>query len=256
MPDRISERDLILPALFCISRSEERALTTTELQDCLRRLLRPSGEDLEILAGRRDDKFSQKVRNLKSHNTLENLGLCTYRREHWQLTEYGSQYLEANAEFLEYLFRGGFEYIAVRDTLSEVSPETREVPPREPQYFDENAIITEGVRRQSVQSLHSRSSQLRQAAIAHYTREGDISCQVCDFSFRDFYGPYGDGYIEIHHVIPVVAYSPAEIEQTIAEALENVVPLCANCHRMIHRDPRQALPVAQLRRMVLDQRSR
>ena len=32
----------------------------------------PSGEDLERLSNRSDDKFSQKVRNLKSHKTLEN----------------------------------------------------------------------------------------------------------------------------------------------------------------------------------------
>lgn len=35
-----------------------------------RRIMRPDGEDLEILEGRNDDKFSQKVRNLKSHDTI------------------------------------------------------------------------------------------------------------------------------------------------------------------------------------------
>lgn len=32
--------------------------------------MNPSGEDCKILSGRGDDKFSQKVRNLKSHNSL------------------------------------------------------------------------------------------------------------------------------------------------------------------------------------------
>ena len=35
-----------------------------------RKIMKPSGEDLEILDNRCDDKFSQKVRNIKSHNTL------------------------------------------------------------------------------------------------------------------------------------------------------------------------------------------
>ena len=33
--------------------------------------MKPNGEDKIILINRTDDKFSQKVRNLKSHKTLE-----------------------------------------------------------------------------------------------------------------------------------------------------------------------------------------
>lgn len=70
MTSRITERDLILPALWCIGQNKNKTISTTNLQRCLRNLLRPSGEDLEILEGRRDDKFSQKVCNLRSHKTL------------------------------------------------------------------------------------------------------------------------------------------------------------------------------------------
>jgi len=35
--------------------------------------MKPSGEDLEILHDRNDDKFSQKVRNIKSHDTIAHL---------------------------------------------------------------------------------------------------------------------------------------------------------------------------------------
>lgn len=80
MADRISERELILPALWCMHRVEGQVISTTALMQCLRDVLRPSGEDLSILAGRTDDKFSQKVRNLRSHKTLESLGFATYFR--------------------------------------------------------------------------------------------------------------------------------------------------------------------------------
>ena len=46
-------------------------IRTSELIDELRRIMKPSGEDLKILDGRNDDKFSQKVRNLKSHNSIQ-----------------------------------------------------------------------------------------------------------------------------------------------------------------------------------------
>ena len=44
---------------------------TSQLIDEIRGIMNPSGEDCEILHDRNDDKFSQKVRNLKSHNSLK-----------------------------------------------------------------------------------------------------------------------------------------------------------------------------------------
>ena len=71
MEERIWEKDLLLPALKIINDAWNDWISTTELSDNLRELLNPSGEDLQILNWRADDKFSQKVRNLVSHKTLE-----------------------------------------------------------------------------------------------------------------------------------------------------------------------------------------
>jgi hypothetical protein len=72
-----SETDLIIPALEVIAAHPD-GIDTSELLSLLRRQLKPTGDDLEILAGRNDDKFSQKVRNLKSHDTLEKKGLAIF----------------------------------------------------------------------------------------------------------------------------------------------------------------------------------
>jgi len=48
-------------------------IRTSELIAEARAQMNPSGEDLEILDDRNDDKFSQKVRNIKSHNTIAEL---------------------------------------------------------------------------------------------------------------------------------------------------------------------------------------
>lgn len=45
-------------------------IRTSGLIEGARRVMKPSGEDLEILDNRNDDKFSQKVRNIKSHDTI------------------------------------------------------------------------------------------------------------------------------------------------------------------------------------------
>lgn len=45
-------------------------IRTSGLIEQARKTMKPNGEDSKILNNRNDDKFSQKVRNIKSHNTL------------------------------------------------------------------------------------------------------------------------------------------------------------------------------------------
>ena len=73
---RISETDLIMPALKAMNESPNGTISTTDLITILTNSMNPTGEDLKILKNRNDTKFSQKVRNLKSHNTM--IGLAIY----------------------------------------------------------------------------------------------------------------------------------------------------------------------------------
>ena len=104
MEERIWEKDLLLPALKIINDAWNNWISTTELSDNLRTLLNPSGEDLQILKWRADDKFSQKVRNLKSHKTLEKKGFvrCESSNEtsKFYITEEWKQYLQENNDIL------------------------------------------------------------------------------------------------------------------------------------------------------------
>ena len=65
-----SESEIAPIALEIIEKNP--GIRTSELIPKVREKMNPSGDDLTILDGRNDDKFSQKVRNLKSHNTLIN----------------------------------------------------------------------------------------------------------------------------------------------------------------------------------------
>lgn len=64
--------DQIVPVVLEIIKNNP-GIRTSELIDEARRIMKPSGEDLEILDNRNDDKFSQKVRNIKSHDTIASL---------------------------------------------------------------------------------------------------------------------------------------------------------------------------------------
>ena len=58
-------------------------------------------------------------------------------------------------------------------------------------------------------------------------------CQVCGMSFVDRYGLLGEGYIEAHHLRPLSSLRPGEI--VTYDIASDFCVLCANCHRMIHR---------------------
>ena len=98
---RISEADLIIPALNAMNASPNGTITTTDLITVLTNSMSPTGEDLNILENRNDTKFSQKVRNLKSHNTMIGLAIHTpsaTQRESgtFTITTDGQAYLAGN----------------------------------------------------------------------------------------------------------------------------------------------------------------
>ena len=57
------------------------------------------------------------------------------------------------------------------------------------------------------------------------------TCIACGFSFETTYGDLGAGYAEVHHVVPVSQMNGSyRIDPS-----RDLVPLCANCHAMVHR---------------------
>lgn len=59
---------------------------------------------------------------------------------------------------------------------------------------------------------------------------GSLRCCICDFCFEEKYGEIGKDFIECHHVKPLSEYKPNE--QT---SISDLVLVCSNCHKMIHR---------------------
>lgn len=226
---RISETELILPVLHILS--SQGATTTTDLIGLLRGLLQPTGEDLEILKGRNDDKFSQKVRNLKAHDALTSRGLAEEEKHPGQstafvITDKGKKLYLANKSDLNTLL--SFPQDQTKRILSDMANSRRI------KVLDEGTAISEGeIISGKEKKKRRRSRQLRNAAIEHYTKNGSIVCHACSFEFNKVYGRFGKNYIEIHHLTPICEYE-GELVLDINVALESVAPLCANCHRVVH----------------------
>lgn len=59
---------------------------------------------------------------------------------------------------------------------------------------------------------------------------GALRCEVCEFDFALAYGELGTFFAECHHIRPM-----AELTQPSHTRLSDLVIVCSNCHRMLHR---------------------
>lgn len=229
---RITESELILPSLFVMSKNPKKSASTSELIESLTDLMQPSGKDAEIIVNRSDTYFSQKVRNLKSHDTLSKNGYADYNDGIYTLTDKGLIFLYQNINNIQYLLSSDFEYKDIKDSLINLSQN------QERHISSFNEIIQEGKQIYSLSKTYQRSKKLRDSAIEHFSHDNIIKCDCCGFETSSYYGnKYGNIVcIEIHHLKPIFLYEGDDETKTIEEAIKNLLPVCPNCHRIIHKN--------------------
>jgi 5-methylcytosine-specific restriction enzyme A len=126
------------------------------------------------------------------------------------------------------------ESIAV-DLFAEVQQSTRFG--FTPESSAEVRLYAEGKVRIITSTTYDRSALARQACIDHY----GYDCAVCGFNFSVAYGDMGAKYIEVHHRQQIADIG----EEYLIDPVKDLRPVCANCHRMLHRR-RPALSIAEL----------
>lgn len=90
---------------------------------------------------------------------------------------------------------------------------------------------------------HELDPMLRKKTIEFH----GLNCSVCGFNFEEVYGERGKDFIEIHHIKPI----PMEIGERLRVNYEtDFVPICANCHRMIHRRYDEVVSIEELKEML------
>ncbi|MFD0769767.1 HNH endonuclease [Bacillus sp. CGMCC 1.60114] len=103
----------------------------------------------------------------------------------------------------------------------------------------EDIFYTDGTAKTYYGTRYERDVRNRSAAIEIH----GCSCAVCGFDFERVYGERGKSFIEVHHVKPLSTLE----EATEINPEEDLVPVCSNCHRMIHRKKDDVLTVEELR---------
>jgi len=87
--------------------------------------------------------------------------------------------------------------------------------------------ISEGLKKTVIVNRYERSSIARNKCIEY----NGCYYHVCELDFKKIYGDIGKDFIHVHHKKPL-----SEIDSTyIIDYKNDLVPICPNCHAMIHR---------------------
>lgn len=167
--------------------------------------------------------------DLKEHDILSNLMIMRLRQNTNYLVE------EEHAIHLKQLWLDSIGLDVSKEELFQVILEDFAAEEVESGKVEGNVKTYYGKK-------YERNPENRQRAIEIH----GLDCYVCGFNFEAVYGERGANFIEVHHLKPL---------STLEEATEinpntDLVPLCANCHRMIHRRKDAVLTVEELKAIL------
>lgn len=96
---------------------------------------------------------------------------------------------------------------------------------------EDNENFPEGKEKERLHKYKERNpAVIKKAKEGFKARYGRLHCEVCGFDFERTYGGIGADYIEGHHTKPV-----SELEEESMTNVDDILLVCANCHRMLHR---------------------
>lgn len=68
------------------------------------------------------------------------------------------------------------------------------------------------------------------------------------FDFEETYGAIGKNYIEVHHIKPLFSLE----EEQVVNPATDLICICANCHRMLHRSKKDIITPSKLKKLLSD----
>jgi 5-methylcytosine-specific restriction enzyme A len=100
---------------------------------------------------------------------------------------------------------------------------------------------SEGAKKTVTINAFERNPKARAACIAHH----GYLCAACDFDFSVTYGELGRNFIHVHHINPIAA----TVEEYIVDPINDLIPVCPNCHAIIHKTE-PCLTIIELRTIL------
>lgn len=95
------------------------------------------------------------------------------------------------------------------------------------EFQEDDSVLIEGAKREVFVNSYERNPKARKKCIEYY----GCNCFCCGLSFEEKYGEIGKGFIHVHHLKQI-----SEIgEKYEINPIKDLIPLCPNCHSMIHK---------------------
>jgi 5-methylcytosine-specific restriction protein A len=101
--------------------------------------------------------------------------------------------------------------------------------------FSEGAII------EKLANVYERNVEARKKCIEYYK----AICSCCNLDFGKKYGIRGEGYIHVHHLLPLHKIK----ESYKVNPIKHLRPVCPNCHAIIHRG-KETLKIEQVKKLL------
>jgi len=159
--------------------------------------------------------------------TIDSFDTANLSRQNWMPQASG---ISIRAEVVEELETRWFEFLRTQDT--------RYNPFLEP--ANDSLSYLEGATIQVIQTRYERNTYARNKCLEHY----GYSCSVCGFNFEKVYGNMGRKFIHVHHLTQIAAIK----SEYKVNPIEDLRPVCPNCHAMLHREnPPLAIEVLKTR---------
>lgn len=90
-----------------------------------------------------------------------------------------------------------------------------------------DTVLTEGASKTVSVNIYERNPIARRACIEHY----GTTCQICSTNLGAVYGQIGQDFIHVHHKIELSQIG----ENYQVNPVADLIPVCPNCHAMLHR---------------------
>ena len=95
-----------------------------------------------------------------------------------------------------------------------------------PEELPDGIEYQEGAVQQIKVNRYERDKKAREACLSHY----GYVCQVCHVKLSDIYGSIAETLIHVHHIKLI-----SEIDGSyIVDPVADLIPVCPNCHAVIH----------------------
>ena len=114
--------------------------------------------------------------------------------------------------------------------------------PRKPLPGAEPSAL-EGLRTETSSYVRGRSRQLRDLALM----KSEGICCACDTDYSRILGGKGVRVLQVHHRNQLAATDVPRVTH-----LHDLAVVCANCHMLIHMNPKRAISVEELKKMLRD----